>query len=121
MQDIASRSKDRERRNREQTHKRGDYGAPDQTGHVKRPYDKFSHSAAGRFSKEGGRAKKDGKGAHNWGSKDVAPEDVVALTEGEVKENEADAKLAEEEAAAAAAAKEAEEKVILESNVGLGR
>jgi len=65
--------KDRERRQRDQAQKRGDYGAPDREGRVKRPYDKFSHSAAGH-SHEGGREKKGGQGPRNWGTKDTAPE-----------------------------------------------
>ena len=40
---------------------------------MKRPFDKFSHSAAGH-SREGGREKKGGQGPRNWGTKDTSPE-----------------------------------------------
>jgi len=67
--------KEKERRQRDQAQRRGDYGAPDAEGHVKRPYDRFSHSSAS-YTKEGGRPKKGGQGPRNWGNKDTSVEPV---------------------------------------------
>jgi len=99
----ASRSKDRDRRQRDQAHKRGDFGAPDQQGRVKRPYDKFSHSS-GKYTKEGGKAKKDGRGPHNWGAPgeeadaDQAAEKPVEKAEGDESAEKAEGDAAEAEA-----------------------
>jgi hypothetical protein len=79
--------KDRDRRIREHAQRQGYYGAPDVEGHIKRPYDRFSHSAAS-FTREGSKEKKGGQGPRNWGSKDTTPEEPLEDTAPEAAETE---------------------------------
>lgn len=72
------------RRQRDESAKRGDYGAPDAEGRQKRPHDKFSHSAGARRKQE----KKGGAGAGNWGTKGQVPEEAPVAEEEEKKEFE---------------------------------
>jgi hypothetical protein len=84
--------RDNERRQRDQSHRRGDYGAPDAEGRQSRPYDRFSHSSAS-YTKEGGRPKKGGAGPRNWGEKDIVVE--APLDETKVEEEAHDEKVEE--------------------------
>jgi len=71
--------KDKDRRIRDHAQRQGYFGAPDVEGHIKRPYDRFSHSA-GSYTKEGSKEKKGGQGPRNWGSKDTTPEEPLDAT-----------------------------------------